>query len=112
MISKAKETPQIKPRLGQGKVGLRCKKPQITHPTAQSIEPVKIPEIPKTRNIVTTIPSFTAPVQLRDDSHYKMTVRQMIQNANRQIPFYSDPVYRPPPKPVKYIYLKFQEVGH
>ena len=30
-----------------------------------------------------------------------MIDRQMIQTANREIPFYSHPGYRPPPKPVK-----------
>ena len=86
MISKGKEIPQIKPRFRQGRAGLRCKKPQITHPIAQSVkQPVKIPAIPKTQNIVTTIPSFATPVQLRDDSHSKVKDRQMIQNANRDI---------------------------
>ena len=39
VISKVKEVPQIKPRLGQGRVGLRCKsKLQISRPIAQTIE--------------------------------------------------------------------------
>ena len=25
----------------------------------------------------------------------------MIQNINREIPFYADPIYRPPPKPTE-----------
>ena len=102
MISKVKEIPKIKIRLGQGRAGLRCKKLQITHPIAQSEKQlVKIPEISKKQNVVKTIPRFATAMQLRDDSCSKVIDRQMIQNANRKIPFNSDPVYRPPPKPVK-----------
>ena len=77
MISKAKETQQLKQRLGQGRAGIRCKKPQITHPIAQSEKwPVKILEIPTTQNIVTTITSFATPVKSRDDSHLKVIDRK------------------------------------
>ena len=101
-ISKVKETLQIEPRVGQGRAGIRWKRPQITHPISQSEkQPVKIPEIHKSKNIVTTMPSFATPVQMIDDSHSKVIDRQVIQNANREIPFFSDPIYRPPPKPVK-----------
>ena len=31
----------------------------------------------------------------------KMIDRKMIQDVAREIPIYTDPVYRPPPKPVK-----------
>ena len=63
LVSKVKEIPQIKPRLGQGRIGLRCKKPQISQPIAQSVkQPVKVPEICRTQNIVTTIPNFATPV--------------------------------------------------
>ena len=62
---------------------------------------MKFPEIPRTQNIVTSIPSFITPVQSRGDSYSKVIDRQMIQNVGKEIPFYPDPVYRPPPKPVK-----------
>ena len=50
MITKVREVSQIKPRLGQGGAGLRCKmKSPITNPIAQTIEkPLKIPQAPKT----------------------------------------------------------------
>ena len=62
---------------------------------------MKIPEIPKSQNILTTMSSFVTPVQSKDDSCSKMIDRQMIQDANREIPFYSDPVCQPHPKQVK-----------
>ena len=67
----------------------------------QKKQPVKTPEISKTQNIVTTIPSFASPVQSRDDSLSKVIGIQTIKNAYREIPFYSDPVYRPSPKAVE-----------
>ena len=41
------------------------------------------------------------PLQLKGDSGTKMTDRKKIQDVAREIPIYPDPVYRPPPKPVK-----------
>ena len=50
MITKVREVSQIKPRLEQGRAGLRHKiKTPITSTTVQPVEnPLKIPEIPKT----------------------------------------------------------------
>ena len=52
------------------------------------------------------MPSFAMSVQWGDDSHSKVIDRQTIQNVNREIPLYPDPVYRPLPKPVKIPILK------
>ena len=42
--AKIDDNTQIKPRMGQGRVGLRRKKPHINQPIAQSVEhPQKIP---------------------------------------------------------------------
>ena len=70
---------------------------------------MRIPEIPRAQNIVRTIPNFTTPVQLRCDSCSKVIDTQMIQNVNTEIPFYPDPTYRPPPKPVKISVPKIPE---
>ena len=48
LVSKVNIISQIKPRIGQGRAGLRCKKPQISQPIAQSVKQ-KIPEVPKYR---------------------------------------------------------------
>ena len=46
---KVKGIPLIKPRMGQGRAGLKCKKPQTSQPIAQSVKHTqKIPEVPKT----------------------------------------------------------------
>ena len=48
------------------------------------------------------MPNFTIPhIQSRDDSDTQRLGTKAIQDVSREIPFYSDPVYRPPPKPVK-----------
>ena len=104
MVSKVKvpEPSQIKPRLGQGRVGLRCKKPQIYQPIVQSVkQPLKMPNDSKMPNTLTKAPNFTTPVQLKHDSSTKMIDRKIIQDTNKEIPFYPDPVYRSPPKPVR-----------
>ena len=77
----------------------------------QTIEnPLKIPEIAKMQDKVTTIPNFTIPpIQTRDESSTKMIDRKTIQDIAKEIPIYTDPVYRPPPKPVKMPYPRFQE---
>ena len=62
---------------------------------------LETPHIPKTQGKVMTMPNFTIPMQLRGDSSTKVIGKMMIQDVAREIPIYTDPVYRPPPKPVK-----------
>ena len=50
---------------------------------------------------VINIPNFTTPVQSISNSSTEMINRRMMQKISKDIPFYPDPVYRPPPKPVK-----------
>ena len=48
------------------------------------------------------IPNFAIPhIQSRDDSDTQRVGRRAIHDVGREIPIYPDPVYRPPPKPVK-----------
>ena len=117
LVSKVKEKPQIKPRLGQGRAGLRHKKPQTSQLIAQSVkQPLEIPEVPKTQKEVITIPSFTTPVQSIGNSNTTMIDRRMMQHVSKDTPFYPDPVYRPPPKPVKHciqmLFPNFRKYGH
>ena len=65
-------------------------------------KPLQIANIPKTQDKVMTIPNFAIPpLQSKGDSGTKMIDRKTIQDVAREIPVYPDPVYRPPPKPVK-----------
>ena len=73
-------------------------------------KPLKIPDIPKPQDKVMTIPNFTIlPVQSKGDSSTKVINRKTIQDVPQEIPIYTDPVYRPPPKPVKTPVPKFLE---
>ena len=73
-----------------------------SQPVAQSVkQPLKIPEVPKTQNEVITKPNFATPVQSIGNSSTKVIDQRMMQNLSKDILFYPDPFYRPPPKPVK-----------
>ena len=89
MITKEREVSQIKPRLGQGRAGLRCKiNAQITGFIVQTVEkPLKIPKVPKVQDKVTTIPNFAMPpVQSKCNSNIDMIDRKTIQDIAREIP--------------------------
>ena len=59
---KGNEIPQEKPRIGQGRVGLRRRKPHINQPTAESAEhSQKISEVPKIEKEVINMPNFDNP---------------------------------------------------
>ena len=61
LVSKVKvqQITQVKPRLGQGRAGLRCTKPKINQPIAQSVkQALKVPEDSNTQNEITKIPNF------------------------------------------------------
>ena len=93
---------QIKPRVGQGRAGLRYKKPQINQPIAQLVkQPLKIPKVSKMQNTLTKAPNFPTPVQSKGDASTKVIDRKIMQDTSKEIPICSDPVYRSPPKPVK-----------
>ena len=49
----AKNNPEIKPRLGQGRAGIKCKKPNIVKSIDAITDKLQgIPKIPSTQNIV------------------------------------------------------------
>ena len=88
---------------------MRCKiKTQISKPIVQMVEkPEKISNIHQTQDKVTTIPNFTIPpLHLKGDSGIRMIDTKMIEDIGSEISIYPDPVYRPPPKPVKTSVLK------
>ena len=80
--------------------------PVIGKPIAQVMEnPVLQPKVPvpETSRICDKIvPECAIPhISSGDDSSYRMVKRKTIQDVSREIPIYPDPVYRPPPKPIK-----------
>ena len=115
VVTKAKEVPQIKPRLGQGRACLRCKTkmpvPQLmSRPVVKEMEKtweqpkviskVPIPEISTICDKI--IPDYAIPhLSSGDNSSSKMVKSKTIQDVSRKIPTYPDLVYRPLPKPVK-----------
>ena len=74
----------------------------INKPIAQAMEKqqkVLMPRTPKVQNNIVLIPNYANPyIYSKDDS---MVERNTIQDISREIPIYSDPVHRPPPKQVK-----------
>ena len=114
-VTKVKEVSEIKPRLGQGRAGLRHKikvpvSPQISKPNVQVMEKpveqpkVQMPETSRTHDKTKTVPmpDKTIPhISSRDDSGSRTASRRTIQDINRELPSYPNSTYRPPPKPVK-----------
>ena len=101
---KREEISQMKPRLGQGRAGLRCKVKTPT-PTNKPIvhimeSPPKVfaSKSPKVQDVVIPIPNYTIPeIKSRGDA----STRKTLQDMSREIPIYPNPVYQLPPKPVK-----------
>ena len=91
-----KQVDENRPRLGKGRVGIRCKKPQpvdgITTSTGKSHK------IPMAQNITKNSTDFPVPEQLITDKTEAIT-RRTIQDKNRELPFYPDLIYRLPPRP-------------
>ena len=59
----------------------------------------EIPKIPATQSIAKNRMDFPMHEQSIRNSSTEAITEGMIQNINRGIPFYRDPIYRPPPKP-------------
>ena len=92
----AKQVVKIRPKLGRGRAGIRCKKPQLVADiTATTSKSHKIPTI---QNVTKDNTDFPVPEQLITNETETIT-RRKIQGKNREQPFYPDPIYRHPPKP-------------
>ena len=59
----------------------------------------EILKIPATQNIAKDRTDFPMHEQSISNSSREAITQGMVQNINRDIPFYPDPIYRPPPKP-------------
>ena len=74
---------QVKPRLGQGRTGLRCKiktlvSTLIAKPILQAMEKppkVLVPETSKIQDKVVPIPNYAIPIKSKDDSGSRMVER-------------------------------------
>ena len=89
LVTKVKEISQTKPRIGQGKVGLRCKiKTQIGKSIAQGTEkqPSKIlkPDTSRMQDIAIPIPDYAIPlVKHRGDTSTRVIDRKIIQDVSK-----------------------------
>ena len=115
--SEVKGMTQNKPRLGQGRAGIKWKiKPHISSSLSKPIQSIEWPILwwplilhsQKTTSNVSFPDSrghdkFTPIPQTRsaEDSNTKMINRENIWNISRDIPPYQDPIYRPPSKLVE-----------
>ena len=89
---------QEKPRIGQGRAGVRRRRPPPINQDNASELSKKIPEVSKIENKVITNPNYTTPVQsVNSPSAEAINRGPMIKN----ILFYPDPTYRPPPKQIR-----------
>ena len=92
----AEQVVKIRPKLGRGRAGIKCKKPQpVADITATTSKLCKIPTI---QNVTKDNTDFPVPKQLITNKTETITQRK-IQGKNREQPFYPDPIYRPPPRP-------------
>ena len=121
-----KGTSQIKPRLGQGRTGLRQKiktsmPPLLNKATVKLKEKpvgqpkvnakVPIPESSRMHDTITPIPDYTIPqTSSCDDSSSRMVKRKIIQDISREIPMHPDPIYRSFINQQKYPSQKFLEM--
>ena len=99
VILQIKKTIENKPRLGQGRTGIRCRKPQlIENINVSTNKSHKILKIPTTQNVAKNRMDFPV-LEQSIISKTEAITKGMIQDKNRELPFYPDPIYRPPLRP-------------
>ena len=95
---KGNKISQEKPRVGQGRAGMRRRRPPPINQTSAVETSKNFPEVSKIEKRVINRPDFTTPVQsVNYPSAEVFNGRPMIKG----IPLYPDPAYRPPPKLIK-----------
>ena len=105
---KENEILQEKPKIGQGRPGMRGgRPPPPIYQTNASEVKKKIPEVSKIENKFITHPDFTTLVQsVSSPTTEAINRKPMIKN----IPFYPDPTYRTPPKPIRHPSQKVKKI--
>ena len=69
---------------------------------------VPVPDSSQIHDKFIPVPTYIIPqTRSRDDSNSRTNNRNMIQNISREFPPYTDPIYRPPPKPTE---ITLQEI--
>ena len=101
---KGNKISQERPWRGQGRAGMRRWPSPITQTITQTSEwSKKIPEASKLELRITNQTHSTAPVQSLTNSNDEVTHRSPM---SKDIPFYPNPTYRPPPKPTRTLYAR------
>ena len=90
-----KQVDKNRPKLGYGRAGIKCKKPQ---PVADKWTSSKSSKIPTVQNATKNSTNFPVPDWLITNKT-EIVIRREIQGKNMDQPFYPDPIYRPPPRP-------------
>ena len=81
---------------------IKCEKPHIMKSIDALTDKLqKIPKIPATQNIAKNRMDFPMQEQSINSSKTEAITQGMIQNMNREIPFYPHLIYRSPPKPTE-----------
>ena len=91
----AEQVVQFRPKVGRGRAGLKCNKPQsVADITAITSKSCKIPTV---QNVTKNNMDFPVPEQLITNETETIS-RKKIQGKNREQPFYPDLIDRPPPR--------------
>ena len=130
ITSEVKGITQAKPGLGQGiavikqkiklpvppllhKHHIQEKEKRILQQPQNLAQPkitlkVPVPDSSQIHETFTPVPDYVIPkTGSGDDSNFRTIKRKTIQDISREIPTYSDPIYRPPPKPAE---IPLQEI--
>ena len=104
VILQIKNNVENKPRLGQGRAGIKHKKPQIIEnkTTTANKSHAKL-NMPMTENVSKQRTHFPAQEQSMSSSKTEAITRGKIQDKNRKILFYPDSIYRPSLRPPQYL---------
>ena len=103
-----KQVVENRPRLGQGRPGIRHQKLQPFDGKVKSTSKLwEIPKIPMVQNVTKDSSDFPLPQQLIMDKKGAIT-RGTIQDKYRELPFYPDPIYMPPPRPPENLWPPYQ----
>ena len=91
---------EIKPRLGQGRTGIKCKKPQVTKNLDAATDKIQgILKIPAAQNVTKNTMDFPMHKQSINSSKTEAITQGTTRDINREIPFYPDLIYRLPRRP-------------
>ena len=98
IIPQVKKNVENKPRLGQGRAGIKHKKLQLIENITSTNKSHKILKMPTTQSVSKNRMDFPAHDQSINSSKTEAIMQGMMQDKNREIPFYPNLIYRPPPR--------------